>query len=51
MKLIKWAIYATAFFAVAYLILKNPAPYNNAGSKFAAFFNRSFSAFGRVADR
>lgn len=45
---LKWVIYISAFFVVAYLILKNPSGYQTAMNKFTAWFAKTFSAFGRV---
>jgi len=48
---LKYAIYVFAFFALAYLILKNSTGYQAALNKFTEWFGRSFSAFGRVATK
>jgi hypothetical protein len=45
----KYVIYISAFFVVAYLILKNPSGYQTAANKFTAWFAKTFSAFGRVS--
>jgi hypothetical protein len=45
----RYFIYVSAFFVIAYLILKNPTPYKLASDKFVEWFAKSFSAFGRVA--
>jgi len=45
----RWVIYASAFFAIVYLVLKNPAPYTLATNRLSSWFARSFGAFGRVS--
>lgn len=44
----RYVIYGSAFFVVAYLILKNPAGYQVASNRFTDWFAKTFSAFGRV---
>lgn len=45
----RYLIYVSAFFVIAYLVAKNPQPYQLAANKFTEWFAKSFSAFGRVA--
>jgi len=46
---VKWVIYISTFFIIAYLLLKNPSGYQAGMGAFSRWFNKSFSAFGRVA--
>lgn len=45
---LRWAIYISAAFVVAFLVLKNPRPYQLAADRLTSWFAKSFGSFGRV---